>query len=167
MKMSAPCVNLHETTFGVFLSQCLLFCLSFFAFCLSLFSFVFSDTFIWPDLSPSILIMWFLLSSIFTTILGHQFQLRSFCSTKICSNHFQFYCFCFCPSIHSAHFFLLRFVFPALGEKEGWFSCFQKVGERTEFLWLTLWTWWVSEKGNVAVVSPSGLRNAEAVSLLI
>lgn len=80
------------------------------------------------------------------------------------NNSFSFTVSCICSSFHSVLFFLRPFFFSARGDKEGGFSCFQKVGERTEFLWRTLWwTWWGSEKVNVAVVSGSGLKNAEAV----
>lgn len=142
------------------------FCLLFLFFCFLSFSVTLSRSF---SLHPSCLLPMFLSSSIkhiSTTMLMHNehFLLRSFCSTnKLLKSVFSFTVSCICSSVRSLLFFLRPFVFSALGDKEGGFSCFQKVGERTEFLWRTLWwTWWVSEKANVAVVSGSGLKNAEA-----
>ena len=58
---------------------------------------------------------------------------------------------------------LLFFFFSALGSKERLLSCFQRDREMKEFLRLKLgWTWSVSEKENVVVISDFWLKNAEA-----
>lgn len=69
--------------------------------------------------------------------------------------------FCFCSSIHSVLFFLLPVFFSALGDKDGRFSCFQKVGERTNTV-VNLMSIW---KGKCCCCICSGLKYAEAVSL--
>lgn len=147
----------------------------FFTFFFCFFYFLHFDLILYFSLYPSCLLpaffFWSSINHFHHNIYAHEhFLLQSFCSTKILfKSIFSLTGSCFCSPVHSLLFFLLRLVFSARGDKEGRFSCFQKVGERTQFVWQTLWwTWWVSERErNVAVVSDSGLKNAEAVTLLL
>lgn len=120
--------------------------------------------FIWFCLSSSItfISLDLPLFSVFTPpylCMSGIFSSEAFVKQKLFKSILNCTGFCCCSSVPSLPFSLLPFLSPTLGDKEGRCSCFQPVGERAAFLWLTLsWTWWVSEKGNVAVGSGSGLK---------